>query len=166
MFPAEEQTAAPKLVRIALSSAPRILASGTIDGGGIVNHWPAPPHRIPAPQRKAVEPNQIAHVTHPPPTTPLLFFRQFTEPAAPYPAPSGLAPTARMAARSLRLIIRYYVRNRNAKKPLEVTVSGFSSFWALSGQEPRKAVLMRDNFINAAACVKPPAWEPPPAWPA
>ena len=53
----------------------------------------------------------------------------------------------------------YYVSNRNAKKPLEVTVSGFSSFWA-PWEKSQEEVLMRPNFINAAARLQSSGWGP------
>ena len=74
-------------------------------------------------------------------------------------------PASRLSQQTpgLRLIIPYYVSNRTAEKPLEVSVSGFSSFWSPSGKGTRNGGWTRPNFINAAAGVKPPAGEPPPA---
>ncbi len=57
----------------------------------------------------------------------------------------------------------YYVRHRNAEKPLGFYVSGFSAFWSPSGKKPGTDVLMRRNSSKAAARVKHPALEPPPA---
>ena len=59
--------------------------------------------------------------------------------------------------RPLRLIIRYYVSNRKAEKPLGSYVSGFSSFWS-PWEKSQEEVLMRPNFINAAARLQSSGW--------
>ena len=53
----------------------------------------------------------------------------------------------------------YDVSHRNAKKPLGSYVSGFSSFWS-PWEKSQEEVLMRDNFINAAARLQSSGWGP------
>ena len=58
-----------------------------------------------------------------------IFTRPFCE--TPWGRAQGCPFFAPPPPRSLRLIIGYYVSNRNAEKPLGSYVSGFSAFWSL-----------------------------------